>query len=450
MALAIRFFFVFIFLVFGLMVASFIIMQVDQLWPASYIAIFFMMVGSVSVDFFFLSNFFFEFMLTLQAAAVLAADDVLEVVHAAKVVSPSNSEVWETKVVAPALILSDSVGLLSTGWGHGLTMAYVGLWGMGIGLFGLVLHFTRVEPVMAVFCSVGLLIVMALPMVMSQGVAAVSTSCDELGDVVNKRRIEDLDQSPRIHALELALKNQNNEQGLGFTLLDGSTVLDKKKLATLFFTVFSLFSTAIPLLLVFRESGSSVLAYGSFSDHPAVYMYSGVFRLREDSVTFCETMWMRPAIFLSLEQANKATAGLVPKGSSAFIGAERDTSVDPGPVSWDDGSHWWPADEVPVTDEGEPWMYLQQNMRGEIQWLDTTSQKGVLCMASSLSELKGAMPTILSLGTIGAEARRVMADNTCALSVAQAVAVQGVVESWTNAATCVYNMTLESIRGKNR
>ena len=54
------------------------------------------------------------------------------------------------------------------------------------------------------------------------------------------RRIEDLDQSLRIHALELALKNQNNEHGLGFTLLDGSTVLDKKKLATLFFAVFSL------------------------------------------------------------------------------------------------------------------------------------------------------------------------------------------------------------------
>jgi hypothetical protein len=50
-------------------------------------------------------------------------------------------------------------------------------------------------------------------MAMSQGVASVSTSCDDLGNVINERRIEDLDESPRLFALELALKNQNVNQG---------------------------------------------------------------------------------------------------------------------------------------------------------------------------------------------------------------------------------------------
>jgi hypothetical protein len=126
-----------------------------------------------------------------QVASALASDAVIEVVQAAKVVSPSDAEQWEARVVAPALALSASVGALSRGWSWGLTLACArdapplavargrhiaahpcprrvcgadaGMWSMAIGLFGLVLHWTIVWANMAAIGSGGLLLTLLLP-----------------------------------------------------------------------------------------------------------------------------------------------------------------------------------------------------------------------------------------------------------------------------------------------
>jgi hypothetical protein len=183
---------------------------------------------------------FGEFALSLQVAAALTSDAVLEVVNAVNAVSPNETEVWEARVVTPALALANgAVGLLSKGWGRGLALAYVGWWGMAVGFFGMFVR-TMMSLIGAVrswsvIQNVGtlsfVLIALGLPLLMSRAVAAVSTSCDEMGNAINQRRIEDLDRSPRLLALELALENLNERQGLGFVVLD--SVLDKKKLRTI-------------------------------------------------------------------------------------------------------------------------------------------------------------------------------------------------------------------------
>jgi hypothetical protein len=164
---------------------------------------------------------FFEFALSLQVAAALASDAVLEVVHSVHLVSPSDTEAWEAKVVGPSLVLdSGAVGQLSRGWGYGLALSYVGLWTMGIGMFAVfsmsmanLMSGPNGGRAFGAFISlVGTLLIVGLPLVMSGAVADVSTSCDDLGTAINQRRIEDLDRSPRLRALELALQNLNNMQ----------------------------------------------------------------------------------------------------------------------------------------------------------------------------------------------------------------------------------------------
>lgn len=76
------------------------------------------------------------------------------------------------------------------------------------------------------------LMMLGIPLFMSQSVAEVSTSCDDLCSSINGRRIEDLNQGPRMQQLELALGNLHNGQGLGFSTAD--TVIDKKKLRTMY------------------------------------------------------------------------------------------------------------------------------------------------------------------------------------------------------------------------
>jgi hypothetical protein len=77
---------------------------------------------------------FADFVLSLQVAAALATDSVLEVVHAVLSTPPTDEEAWETKVVKPTLGLPlGAVGQLSQGWGRGLALAYGGLWTMSVG-----------------------------------------------------------------------------------------------------------------------------------------------------------------------------------------------------------------------------------------------------------------------------------------------------------------------------
>jgi hypothetical protein len=165
-----------------------------------------------------------EFALALQVAAALASDEVLEIVHAVDSVSPADVAVWEATVVQPSLALANgAIHLLSKGWGRGLALLYVGTWSPAIGVlyaFSFQLMMVLASPsggrVMMLLVMLGLaLLLLGLPIAMSTAVAQVSTSCDDLGNAINQCRIQDLGHSERILALELALQNLNNRQGLG-------------------------------------------------------------------------------------------------------------------------------------------------------------------------------------------------------------------------------------------
>jgi hypothetical protein len=110
----------------------------------------------------------------------------------------------------------------------------------------------------------------------------------------------------------------------------------------------------VPILVVFRESGGDVLTYGSFANHPAVYAYSGYIRTYDDQVAFCQSLWMTPAVFLSLEHASMIYAGLVPPDSDdIYLGGTRASGgVD---IFWDDGTPLWEPNKAndPTEDDYE-------------------------------------------------------------------------------------------------
>jgi hypothetical protein len=81
----------------------------------------------------------------------------------------------------------------------------------------------------------------------------VSSSCDGLLEGVNAHRIADLGLSERLLALELAMKNLNNGEGLGFVMPDES-VLDKRRLKRLFTTVGGAFAAIVRLEIVSKLS----------------------------------------------------------------------------------------------------------------------------------------------------------------------------------------------------
>ena len=156
------------------------------------------------------ATLFLEFALTLQVAAALASDTVIEIVHAARDVSPEDVEEWTTRVVGPALGLNNgAVGLLADGWSSAIGLSYFGLWSMGLGVFAMQLYYAMILPFMVPVISFVFLMVLAMPIMMSSAVAAVSTSCDDLRMILNERRVEDLSHGPSIMQLEIALNNLN-------------------------------------------------------------------------------------------------------------------------------------------------------------------------------------------------------------------------------------------------
>lgn len=245
---------------------------------------------------------FADFVLSLQVAAALASDSVLEVVHAVVNTPPTDEKAWATNVVKPALELPlGAVGQLSQGWGRGLALAYGGLWTMSIGMCCMIiLAITRGWASAYHLFPFTMLMMLGVPLFMSKSVAEVSTSCDDLCSSINGRRLEDLSLGPRMHQLELALGNLHHGQGLGFSTAD--TVIDKKKLRTMYISVIGAFSTIVPLLLAFFAEKMEVLRYGSFTTGDSVFAYSPTMRNYADSTQFCESLWMQPASFDSLEQ----------------------------------------------------------------------------------------------------------------------------------------------------
>jgi hypothetical protein len=393
---------------------------------------------------------FCEFNLSLQVAAQLASNDVLKVVKAARQVSPAEPEEWEARVVQPALALHDgAVALLSQGWAYGLVMSFIGLWTASLGILAGVstlLSFVMTAP--TVFRLVGLLmllvlllLVLSMPLLMSGAVAGVSTSCDELGNAINTRRIEDLDSGPRLMQLELALQNLNAMQGLGFVIAD--TVLDKKKLRAIYGAVIGAFATIIPVMISFNAGSTGGIVYGAFADSPTVYAYSAVTRPYGEGISFCESLWMFPATFdpalISTEQIIAIVDVMVGGSGTAYVGAEKD--VD-GVYHWSDGTPWTLSTEgiADMDDPTEQYLYLTLDAdTGELEWKGTKNPKGMICQAD-LANIKGAIPPILNLAKTKPPER-----TWCDLSRAHKDAIRSISLAFGNHSSCVYNMSLSSI-----
>eukprot|EP01043_Picozoa_sp_COSAG02_P076382 COSAG02_NODE_16195_length_1105_cov_1.957256_2_plen_176_part_00 len=88
-----------------------------------------------------------------------------------------------------------------------------------------------------------------LPLYFSLSVARISTACKDLLMQLNIVRMGDLDHHSRLLALETALRNLNQQQGLGIVLGFTGIVLDMKTLKQIGFTVGPVVTTAVSILL---------------------------------------------------------------------------------------------------------------------------------------------------------------------------------------------------------
>ena len=399
-----------------------------------------------------------EFALALQVGAVLASDAVTECVHSVQHTNPSDVS-CKKKVDDPVLALpSGAVGNLSSAFSRGLTLVYIGCWTMTMGGFALLIKHGAGEaamwftPMYAPF--------LFFPMVMSTAVAEVSSSCDDLTNEINRKRIGDLDESPKILALELALNNLNTHQGLGFTIFD-STVLDKKKLRTLYVAVATGFGTIIPLLIAYGAAGADRFIYASFTNTETVYAMSTVKQQYIDNVNFCHQLWMEPVKITSFQQV-EALLALIPAGQRLSVGAVRGAEYNPliktnceesyccpkendfkksdmvdlksfnddrCTFRWADGTKFGMPKGTPkgledfsswdgnvknaklIDDKSRfenwnqvPWdVILSLTRVGTHTYFradDSPSGHGIICEAPSLVSIRGAIPTVLSLGRL--------------------------------------------------
>jgi hypothetical protein len=406
--------------------------------------------------------FFCDFVLSLEVAAVLAAHAVLGVDQAVRTVVPEDEEAWETHVVWPTLALCNgAIAHLSRGWGRGLLLAYVGCWSVTFAMFVLLIGLASFPGMMSkegmlYMLPIGLLsmLFLYLPKAMSVGVAGVSTACDQLFASVNERRIEDLRRDQTLQALERALGNLNNGQGLGFTV--AGVVLDIRRLTRLFVSVFGLFFTAIPIagsLVAFTQI--HVVQYGAMDGSARIFAYSPVHRTYADSVEFCHTIWMEIASVHSVEE-NRALAQLMGNhveltggdnfGASAWLGAT--PNVNEG-LAWDDGSEWdyeppgfsdnlecWNDDETCHV-VGPGFSASSSLKHDEGEWELEAWPMGVMCAAPSITDLKGGLPRVRHLGGRGRAKRT--ASECAGLSSSDRATIRMLVG---NRSACVANVTL--------
>ena len=191
-------------------------------------------------------------------------------------------------------------------------------------------------------------------------------------------------------------------QGLGFQI--GGTVLDNKRLRTLYATVGGFFATVIPLIISFAGADANAVVYGSFSDTQAVYAFRRMETTYEEYVSFCDSVWMTPAS-IRTEQEITALATTLAGGAMFYLGAER-KSTTPGEdttFKWVDGTEWaypLPQEDTIMDIEkagDEDLLYVSIDSNG-VNWKGTNGKKGALCMAPSLAAIRGAIPAIINLG----------------------------------------------------
>jgi hypothetical protein len=137
-------------------------------------------------------------------------------------VTPTDEERWNSEVVQPALELHKTLMLLSAGWGRGLFGVGLICWSMGLGMFCNAINLPRgylLGPQDQPFSIFGVIVMTIIPLILAYDVAHTSHRCDTLMEELNNIRIASGEEyHTRLEWLELALKNLNRGQGLGFTI----------------------------------------------------------------------------------------------------------------------------------------------------------------------------------------------------------------------------------------
>jgi hypothetical protein len=222
--------------------------------------------------------------------------------------------------------------------------------------------------------------------------------------------------------------------------------MDKKRLRVMYASVAGVFSTVVPLLLAFNSDSQNAMHYGSFSTHPAVYAFNAESRGYEDSVKFCESLWMDIAVFHSMEELLDGMLSLT-HGVDSFVGATRAPAPDggaPNSFAWVDGTPWWQPEEdiIDWHSAQDPYIYVMNPVEGQSTVFDATfavRKCAVLCKARDVGAIRGAMPPVMNLGALPAHAVPPPPQHgggaTCAMTEGQLGLVQGVAAGFNSSCT---------------
>ena len=144
----------------------------------------------------------------------------------------------------------------------------------------------------------------------------------------------------------------------GFVIADN--VLDKKRLRTIYASVGGLFATLVPVMISFNTGAGEALTYAAFPHSSTVYAYNSLTRSYEDSLAYCESLWMFPATLdpsvISEEDIQSIMDVMVGLGNSAFAGAVKNEA---GHYEWSDGTPWTRRPDDIDASPDEKWLYLK-------------------------------------------------------------------------------------------
>ena len=209
---------------------------------------------------------FSGFLYSMRTAAALVRNDIATVIAAMRRVTPTNEKRWNSEVARPALELHKTLMLLSGGWGRGFFGVGLICWSMGLGFFCNAINLPRgylLGPQDQPFSIFGVIVMTIIPLILAYDVAHTSHRCDTLMEELNNIRIASGEEyHTRLEWLELALKNLNRGQGLGFTI--GSM---GECLTALRSYPNSLFLTDTQLMLFSNSGGSETIEESSSRDY---------------------------------------------------------------------------------------------------------------------------------------------------------------------------------------
>lgn len=225
----------------------------------------------------------FSWPLALQLATTLvnsrtnAIRAAIEREHCA----PQGAEYWEAAVVQPCMDLVDALEVLNEGFGRGLILQVLTSATMFSSLILILLSewfsdLTGSQEFAAVLFGGMVSVAMLIPAVQCLMVlGAVSTSCDDMVEDLNKLRLKMYtpEMDARLFMLERALQNMNHGQGIGFSIM--GLVLTKK----LIFLIFAEFIAG--LAFVFPIILSSVAAKFGGVDHTGSELSCGLTEAQE-------------------------------------------------------------------------------------------------------------------------------------------------------------------------